>query len=325
MTNHVTNLYQQVMLDLTTNNFAQYTPLLPQTAVNYDFSYEHEFGQGIEMRITPYYRKGSNYFVGNQPLLFLLPSGTPVFGPLKQQNAGINENTGVEFALQRNATYGFSGLLDATYDNTLANYDSDFFPTVNAAALAADHFYHVTYVAPVSGTFNLVYNTPGGFHASTTMSYVSGYRYGVGKKTFVFGANGQPEQVLNTDLASTPSQAYYFTDLTNPGTIENPNITASRGTPEGDDPGTLIRSVDRDLELHRVARSWQDADRHRGGDPRAESVRELLAARRGRRDDPGKSLLRAAGDRQLRTRLRLQRQSVRTRSDAGLRAIPVQL
>jgi len=239
-TNHVTNLYQQVVLDLTTNNFAQYTPLLPQTAVNVDFSYEHDFGRGLELRLTPYYRKGSNYFVGNQPLLFTLPSGKPVFGPLKEENAGINTNTGIEFALQRNATYGFSGLLDATYDNTLANYDSDFFPTVNAAALAAGHFFHVTYVAPVSGTFNLVYNTPDGFHASTTTSYTSGYRYGVGKKTFVFGANGQPEQVLNTDLAVTPSQAYYFTDPTNPGTMEQPNITGSRGTNEGDDPGTLF-------------------------------------------------------------------------------------
>ncbi len=241
VTNNVTNLYQQAILDLTTNYFAQYTPVLPQTAVNVDFSWEHEFGQGLELRLTPYYRKGSNYVVGNQPLLFTLASGTPVFGPAKEENAGINENTGVEFALQRSAQYGFSGLVDATYDNTLANYDGDFFPTVNAAALAANHFFHVTYVAPVTGTFNLVYNTRDGWHASTTISYESGYRYGVGTKTFVFGANGQPEQVLNTDLAATtPSEAYYFTDPNNPGTIEQPNITASRGTKEGSDPGSLF-------------------------------------------------------------------------------------
>lgn len=239
-TNHISNLYQQVVIDLTTNNFAQYTPVLPQTAVNADFSFEHEFGQGIELRLTPYYRKGSNYVVGNQPLLFTLKSGTPVFGPSKEENAGINENTGVEFALQRDAEIGFSGLLDATYDNTLANYDGDFFPSVNAAALAANHFFHITYVAPVTGTLNLVYNTSSGWHASTTINYESGYRYGVGTKTFVFAANGQPEQVLNTDLAAaTSSEAYYFTDPTNPGTIEHPNIVGSRGTPEGPDPGTL--------------------------------------------------------------------------------------
>jgi hypothetical protein len=241
ITNHVTNLFQQVVLDLTTNDFAQYTPVLPQTAINYDFSWEHEFGSGIELRITPYYRKGFNYVVGNSPLLFTLPSGTPVFGPAKEENAGINENTGFEFALQRDVGVGFSGLFDATYDNTLANYDGDFFPTVNAAALAANHFFHITYVAPVTATLNLDYDSRNGWHASTTINYESGYRYGVGTKTFIFGANGQPEQVLNTDLAAnTPSEAYYFTDPTNPGTPEHPNIVASLGTPEGSDPGSLF-------------------------------------------------------------------------------------
>jgi len=239
--NNVTNLYQQAIIDLNTNNFAQYTPVLPQTAVNYDFSIEHDFGEGIELRITPYYRKGFNYVVGNQPLLFLLRSGTPVFGPLKEENAGVNQNTGVEFALQRNAPYGFSGLLDATYDNTLANYDSDFFPTVNNAALAANHFYHVTYVSPVVGTLNLVYNARSGFHAATTVSYNAGYPYGVGKKTFVFDPNGLPVQVPNTDLANGGNlgASYYATNPSNPGTQFAPNIVASRGTPEGDDPGTL--------------------------------------------------------------------------------------
>jgi hypothetical protein len=240
VTNHISNLYQQTIIDLTTNDFAQYTPVLPQTAINYDFSWEHDFGAGLQLRITPYYRKGFNYVVGNQPLLFTLPSGTPVFGPPKEENAGINENTGLEFALQRDVQYGFSGLLDATYDNTLANYDGDFFPTVNAAAIAANHFFHITYVAPVTGTLNLVYNTRGGWHASTTINYESGYRYGVGKKKFIFGANGKPREVLNTDIVSATSEAYYFTNPNNPGTAQQPNIIASRGTSEGDDPGTLF-------------------------------------------------------------------------------------
>ncbi|MBC5805220.1 MAG: hypothetical protein DLM53_02135 [Candidatus Eremiobacter antarcticus] len=243
VTNHVSNLYQQIVLELTTNEFQQYTPVRPQRATNVDFGFEHDFGHGLELRIEPYYRKGTDYVVGNQPLLFTLASGTPVFGPSREENAGINVNTGVEVALQRQSRYGLSGLLDATYDNTLANYDSDFFPTVNNAALAAGHFFHVTYVAPVVGTLNLVYNTPSGLHASTTVSYESGYRYGVGKKTFTFLPNANnvnvPVEVLNSDLVSPTSQAYYFTDPANPGTVTNPNITGSRGTPEGDDPGTL--------------------------------------------------------------------------------------
>jgi len=238
-TNFVSNLYQQINLDLTTNINQQYSSVLPQRAFNIDFSYEHDFGNSLEMRVTPYYRKGTDYAIQSQPLLFTLPSGTPVYGASAFQSNGINETTGVELAVQRNAQFGLSGLLDATYNNTLANYDGDYFPNVNNAQLAAGHFIHVTYVAPLVGTFNLAYNTRSGWQASTTIQYESGYRYGVGKKTFVF-INGIPTQVLNTDIATSSSQAYYFTNPANPGTMQTPNIIASRGTPEGSDPGTLF-------------------------------------------------------------------------------------
>jgi hypothetical protein len=237
-TNHITNLYQQVMIDLNTNGFnLPYTPLLPQTAFNLDFSYEHDFGRGVEVRLTPYYRKESNYAIGSQTILGLLPGGTPIFSPFKWQNGGVNESTGVEFALQRNAPFGFSGMLAATYDNTLTNFDNEGVYGVNTAAFEAGHFYHVTYVAPLSATLNLAYNTRKGLHALTTISYESGFRYGVGKKTFVFDSNNTPVQVLN---ANPYGYGYYLTDSSNPGTIFAPNIVASLGTPEGDDPGTLF-------------------------------------------------------------------------------------
>jgi hypothetical protein len=227
-------------MDLNTNLYAQYTPVLPETAVNLDFSYERELRRGVELRVTPYWRRGTNYAVSSQQLFFTLPSGTPVFGPPKTQNAGINESTGVELAVQRDAQFGLSGMLSATYDNTLANYNGDFVPSASSAALAAGHFFHVNYIPPLAATLNLSYNTHTGLHALATVSFESGFRYGVGKRTFVFDANGNPVQVFNTDLAVTPSEAYYFTDPTNRGTMFAPHITASRGTPEGDDPGTLF-------------------------------------------------------------------------------------
>jgi hypothetical protein len=248
--NNITNLYQQAIGDYNSNFFAQYTPVKPQRATNYDASWTHEFQNNFELRITPYYRKGVDYVVANTPLLFTLPDGTSIFGSPREQNAGVNENTGVELDLQKLASFGLSGTLSATYDNTLANYNSDFFPSTNNAALALNHFFHVSYVAPVVATLNLAYDTHNGWHFSALMPYESGYRYGVGKKTFVFqpiGPNGGqvPVEVLNTDLAATslgqnPFQsAYYFTDPSNPGTILHPNITGSRGTSDGDDPGTL--------------------------------------------------------------------------------------
>jgi hypothetical protein len=250
-TNNISNLYQQILIDENTNNFQQYTPVKPQRAINLDASIEHEFGGGLELKISPYYRKGTDYVVGTSQLLFTLASGTPVFGPSHFINAGINKSYGVEFDLQKETGRGLNGFLNFTWDNTLANYDSDFFPTVDAAALASGHLFHVSYVAPVTGTLNFSYDTPSGWHAEMNMPYESGYRYGVGKKVYVF-ANicdqslpAVPVQVLNTDLArntcapGSAQDAYYFTDPANPGTVFAPNITVSRGTPDGDDSGTL--------------------------------------------------------------------------------------
>jgi len=250
-TNHISSLYQSLLVDENTNDFQQYTPVRPQRAINLDASIEHDFGGGMQLKITPYYRKGTDYVVGSSDLKLTLPNGTPIFGPSHLTNAGVNENTGVEFDLEKDRPVGLGGFLDFTYDNTLANYDSDFFPSVNAAALAAHHYFHVSYVAPITGTLNLDYGTPNGFHVSMNMPYDSGYRYGVGTKVYVF-ANAcdpsmpaTPVEVLNTDLArntcapGSVQDAYYYTDPTNPGTVFAPNIIGSRGTPDGADPGTL--------------------------------------------------------------------------------------
>ncbi len=248
--NSISNLHQQIIEDLNTNNFAQFTPVRPQRATSVDFSWEHDFGNGLQLKISPYYRKGVDYVVASTPLLFNLPDGTSVFGSPRESNAGINKNTGVEFALDKNSTYGFSGFIHATYDNTLANYDSDFFPSVNEAAVALGHLFHVSYLAPVTATLNINYNARNGWHVFSEFPYESGYHYGVGKHTFVYlptGTNGslQPQEVLNTDLAQDAlgnnhfTSAYYFTDPNNPGTLTNPNITGSRGTNDGNDPGTI--------------------------------------------------------------------------------------
>jgi hypothetical protein len=235
-TNHVNDLYQQVQLDLNTNAGLPYQPVLPQTAINLDFSYEHDFGAGLEMRLTPYYRRGSNYPVWVSTPLLVLPSGRPVYSPGRLVNGGINKSTGIEFALQRNAPFGFSGMLTATYNNTIAN-DGDWI--AGSPAFVSGHFFHAQGVAPYNGALNLVYNTRKGLQVATTISYEAGWPYGVGKKTYVFDANGKPVHVLNTDLATWVGFAYYVTDPSNPGTVYAPNIVASRGTPEGDDPFTL--------------------------------------------------------------------------------------
>ena len=65
VTNHISNLYQSLLVDENTNDFQQYTPVRPQRAINYDASIEHDFGNGLQLKITPYYRKGTDYVVGS--------------------------------------------------------------------------------------------------------------------------------------------------------------------------------------------------------------------------------------------------------------------
>ncbi|MBV8281965.1 MAG: hypothetical protein JO347_07875, partial [Candidatus Eremiobacteraeota bacterium] len=255
--NGINNLGQQTLEDLNKSTFAQYTPVLPQRAFAADLSWEHDFGNGWDAKLTPYYRHGTNYVVANTPLIGTLADGTSIFGAPVEQNAGVNTITGFEWAFSKSSTFGLSGYFNGTYGNMLANYNSDFFPSVNNAALALNHFFHVSYFSPVTATIGVTYHDRHGLWITSEFPYESGYYYGVGTKTFVFQPCGQvsgctgnpnssvPVEVLNTDLAAASlglnsrTSAYYYTDPTNPGTILNPNIVGSRGTAEGPDPGSI--------------------------------------------------------------------------------------
>ncbi len=252
-TNEVSNLYQQSVYDFNTYFNSQYEPTAPQYAADTEFSWEHDFGHGWQTKVTPYYRKGTNYVIGSQAILKTLPSGAPLYGPYTWSNVGIIQSTGVEFSLQKTIPHGLSGWLNLTYDNTMANYNSDYFPEVSFASIALNHFYHEAYSPPITATLGLDYNSKGGFHAILEVPFEDGFWYGVGKKTFIYESfypNGQeapqggpgtvvlPVQVPNTNYLNG-AYGYYTVDPTNPGTYEHPNIIASKGTPEGNDPGSL--------------------------------------------------------------------------------------
>jgi hypothetical protein len=253
VTNHVTNLYQQSLLDFNTYLNSQYEPTEPQYAGDLEMSWEHDYGHGWQTKITPYFRRGTNYVIGSQAIIMTLASGYPLYGPYTWSNLGVIQSTGVELAVQKTVQYGLSGWLNLTYDNTMANYDSDYFPEISFASIALGHFYHVTYAAPITATLGLDLNTRSGFHAILELPYESGYWYGVGKMTFIYAnfyPNGQPAplggpgtivkpiEVPNTNYLNG-AYGYYTVDPSNPGTYEHPNIIGSKGTPEGNDPGSL--------------------------------------------------------------------------------------
>ena len=252
-TNNVTNLYQQSLYNFNTYFSSQYQPTEPQYASDMEFSLEHDFGHGWQGKLTPYFRKGTNYVIGSQAIIRTLPSGAALYGPYTYSNLGVNQNTGVEFSIQKNSRYGLSGWLNATYDNTMANYNSDYFPGVSYASIALNHFYHVSYAPPITATLGLDLNTKAGFHLIAEIPYESGFWYGVGKKSFIYesfnpdgseaplggpGTIVKPVQVPNTNYLNG-AYGYYTVDPNNPGTFEHPNIIGSKGTPEGDDAGSL--------------------------------------------------------------------------------------
>lgn len=252
-TNEVNNLYQQSLYDFNTYFSSQYQPTEPQYVSDFEFSWEHDWAGGWQTKITPYFRKGTNYVIGSQAIVQTLASGAPLYGPYTYSNLGVNQSTGVEFALQKTARYGWSGWLNATFDNTMANYNSDYFPGVSYASIALNHFYHVSYAAPISGSLGIDLNTKSGFHIWANVPFETGYWYGVGKKVFIYenfypdgseaplGGPGtiiKPVQVPNTNYING-AYGYYTVDPDNPGTYEHPNIIGSKGTPEGDDAGSL--------------------------------------------------------------------------------------
>lgn len=253
VTNEITNLYQQSLYDFNTYFNSQFEPVEPQYVSDYEFSWEHDYGGGWQTKVTPYYRKGTNYVVGSQAIVATLASGAPLYGPYTWSNIGIIQSTGVELAVQHAAPYGLSEWLNLTYDNTMANYNSDYFPEVSFASVSLNHFYHVSYAAPITASLGIDYNTPSGFHAILDLPFESGYWYGVGKMTYIY-ENFYPDgkqaplggpgtiikavEVPNTNLING-DYAYYYVDPSDPGTFEHPNIVGSLGTPEGDNPGSL--------------------------------------------------------------------------------------
>lgn len=119
--------------------FVPGTTFAPQQNHAAELLWEHNFGNGITMRVGPYHNSTNNYYAEYKPLLGYFQSGctntsiatctpcsvgsancVPVFSKSNiLSNNNATEDTGVEFALNRvdNAPRGTSFWLSLTYDN----------------------------------------------------------------------------------------------------------------------------------------------------------------------------------------------------------------
>ena len=231
------------------------TPLLPTTFNNWEASYSHSFGHQVAMKVTPFYRKAYNAIAtAQQPLLkngqqTLDANGVPLLGPALATNLGHSQITGVEFFVTKEAAYGLSGQLSLTYQNEFSNViptsaSENFFPSVPFNSLQLGNQYRVGFLSPLAGILALSYRTHSGWRVNPTIAYDHGFPMGAGLVT-PFTVNGKPYDLpntnvtINTQLGGTAGATQYV-DPQNPGSVFAPNISATRGTAEGNSAGGVL-------------------------------------------------------------------------------------
>jgi hypothetical protein len=233
-------------------------PVKPETFSNFDFSYSHRFRDDVELRLTPFYRRGYDVLAkvasirtdaSGLPLIDTA-TGVPLFSPAVATNNGVSKTTGIEFLLTKGPAYGFSGWLAATYVNELSNVvplsvGEDFLPSIPLESLALGNLYRVGYLSPFQATATIQYRTRSGIRVNPIVRYDRGYPINRGLIT-AFYVNGVPYNVPNTNVTSPlgPAQAPQYVNPQNPGTLLNPNIAATRGTPETASPGGILSSAE---------------------------------------------------------------------------------
>jgi hypothetical protein len=221
---------------------------LPAVYDNYDLSFNHLFKGGWGMRVTPFFKEGTDL-----PANYLL---NPVLGIFVTSNQGFNKTSGVEFGLTTpQPKLGLSGFFTATYQNVLSTTPpfttgETTVPLENLATLSLGDLYRAGYVSPFSIRIGGLDNMKNGLTISPQLEYNVGYPYSVGN---VIAACVQPtatgcakyENVVQVDfgqgitggqtslVGDNPgsSVSTNYADPSDPGTSVAPNIAATRGTP----------------------------------------------------------------------------------------------
>ena len=188
----------------------------PERFANYDFSYAHQFRGNLAMKVTPFYREGTDIVVSSNPTIGTTSSGAPIFGPTTTTNQGKEKTTGVEFQLTKDAEYGLSGQLTATYINEFSNVPplasaEDVFPSISPASIALGKLYRVGFLSPFVSQLSLQYKTHNGFRINPVIQYTRGYPYNQGSLT----AFQLPERSVHQRADYEPDRA----ERIEPGTL----------------------------------------------------------------------------------------------------------
>jgi hypothetical protein len=119
----------------------------------------------------------------------------------------------------------------------------DFYPSVPSASLALGNKYRVGFLSPFQTTLALDYHTHNGWRFAPVFFYDIGYPYGSGLigPAFIDGkAYNVPNTNASSGLIGSPAGAVQYIDPMNPGSFFSPNIAATRGTQEKNNPGGML-------------------------------------------------------------------------------------
>jgi hypothetical protein len=228
-------------------------PVRPSTFNNFALSYLHQFKYNVGLNVTPFYRRGYGEVVlTSSPLtnpdgsVRTDTNGAVLLGPTLASNLGVSRTTGVDLLVTKEAPLGFAGWFSATYVNKLTNVpplsaSEDFFPAIPPASLALGNLYRVGFLTPLQASLAIQYKTKSGWRINPIVQYQRGYPVGAGKVTQLF-VNGKAYNVPSTNISipgGSPNATSYV-DPQNPGSLLNPNITATRGFAETGSPGGFV-------------------------------------------------------------------------------------
>jgi hypothetical protein len=237
----------------------------PSIYSNYDASLSHQFANGLALKLTPFYKFGTN-LPTSSPLV-TLPGGSQIFSGASK---GVNRTTGGEFSLTApDKPVGLSFFISGTYQNVLqsapplSNGEFAGVPQLSPASIALGDVFRAGYVSPVSVRIGGTYNIKGGFSITPIVQLDSGFPYNVGNTlaaTLPDGTNanipqvnfgpGAPILLGYQNAGGTLLNTNYF-DPTYSGTQLAPNIAATRGTPGSSQSGgvTWVPNVQLNVTL----------------------------------------------------------------------------
>lgn len=229
---------------------------IPEQFSNTELAYQHLFTSGWGARATAYYKRGFNISQFSLISQVLNAQGVPVSQVFGITNTGINKTTGLEFGLTSpQRAVGLSGYLSATYTSVIDSVppltaSEDTLPLVPASSVALNNTYRAGYISPFVVNLGVQYRTKNGFKINPIINYDRGYPYGVGNLiptelpaggfANLPQTNANPPTLAGFGGITGSFNATNYVDPANPGTLANPNIAATRGTPETANAGGVL-------------------------------------------------------------------------------------